>query len=60
MFLLSLNPGISYPVGLWNDCPDSAIFYPEPLPHPDVWSADARQYIFDQWRMVRTQTLWLP
>jgi len=27
-------------------------FYPEPLPHPDVWSADARQYIFDQWRMV--------
>ncbi len=27
-------------------------FYPEPLPHPDVWSADARQYIFDKWRMV--------
>ena len=27
-------------------------FYPEPLPHPDVWSADARQYIFDQWRLV--------
>jgi histidyl-tRNA synthetase len=27
-------------------------FYPEPLPHPDVWSADARQYIFDQWRTV--------
>ena len=27
-------------------------FYPEPLPHPDVWSADARQYIFDQWRSV--------
>ena len=25
-------------------------FYPEPLPHQDVWSADARQYIFDQWR----------
>jgi histidyl-tRNA synthetase len=25
-------------------------FYPEPLPHPDVWSADARQHIFDQWR----------
>ncbi len=25
-------------------------FYPEPLPHPDVWSADARQYIFDGWR----------
>src|SRR5437773_1935381 len=25
-------------------------FYPEPLPHPDLWSADARQYIFDQWR----------
>ena len=27
-------------------------FYPEPLPHPDLWSADARQYIFDKWRMV--------
>jgi histidyl-tRNA synthetase len=25
-------------------------FYPEPLPHQDVWSADARQYIFDRWR----------
>src|SRR5215207_6551852 len=25
-------------------------FYPEPLPNPDVWSADARQYIFDKWR----------
>src|SRR3954471_7471609 len=25
-------------------------FYPEPLPHEDVWSADARQYIFDRWR----------
>jgi len=27
-------------------------FYPEPLPHTDVWSADARQYIFEQWRLV--------
>ncbi|HZQ47482.1 MAG TPA: histidine--tRNA ligase [Verrucomicrobiae bacterium] len=27
-------------------------FYPEPLPHPDVWSADARQYIFEKWRAV--------
>jgi len=25
-------------------------FYPEPLPHTDVWSADARQYIFELWR----------
>ena len=25
-------------------------FYPEPLPTSDVWSADARQYIFDRWR----------
>src|SRR6266542_4227244 len=25
-------------------------FYPEPLPQPDMWSADARQYIFDKWR----------
>jgi len=27
-------------------------FYPEPLPHSDVWSADARQYIFGKWREV--------
>lgn len=27
-------------------------FYPEPLPTPDVWSADARQYIFDKWRTM--------
>ena len=27
-------------------------FYPEPLPHPDLSSADARQYIFDHWRAV--------
>ncbi len=27
-------------------------FYPEPLPHTDVWSADARCYIFDGWRSV--------
>ena len=27
-------------------------FYPEPLPNPDVWSADARQYIFDKWRTM--------
>ena len=27
-------------------------FYPEPLPHNDVWSADARQFIFETWRKV--------
>jgi histidyl-tRNA synthetase len=27
-------------------------FYPEPLPHTDVWSADARQFIFSQWREI--------
>src|SRR5712672_2174772 len=27
-------------------------FYPEPLPHADVWSADARQYVFDRWRAI--------
>ena len=27
-------------------------FYPEPLPHSDVWSAEARQYVFDRWRAV--------
>lgn len=25
-------------------------FYPEPLPTNDVWSCDARQYIFNKWR----------
>src|SRR3954462_3487796 len=25
-------------------------FYPEPVPHTDVWSADARQMIFSKWR----------
>lgn len=27
-------------------------FCPEPLPNPSVWSADARQYIFDRWRQT--------
>lgn len=27
-------------------------FYPEPVPHRDVWSADARQHIFETWRNV--------
>jgi histidyl-tRNA synthetase len=27
-------------------------FYPEPVPHSDLWSADARQFIFAQWRAV--------
>src|SRR5690242_9370013 len=27
-------------------------FYPEPLPHADLWSAEARQYIFDKWRQA--------
>jgi histidyl-tRNA synthetase len=27
-------------------------FYPEPLPHSDVWSADARQFIFNRWREI--------
>jgi histidyl-tRNA synthetase len=27
-------------------------FYPEPLPHPDVWSADVRQHLFETWRSV--------
>jgi histidyl-tRNA synthetase len=25
-------------------------FYPEPLPHSDVWSAEARRHIFERWR----------
>jgi histidyl-tRNA synthetase len=27
-------------------------FYPEPLPNPDDWSAEARQYVFGKWRDV--------
>ena len=27
-------------------------FYPDPLPHTDVWSADVRQHIFEAWRAV--------
>ena len=27
-------------------------FYPEPVPHAEVWSADARSYIFDKWRAM--------
>src|SRR5436309_3088036 len=27
-------------------------FYPEPLPQPDMWSADAREYVFDKWRAM--------
>ncbi len=27
-------------------------FYPEPVPHRDVWSTDVRNYIFDTWRAV--------
>ena len=27
-------------------------FYPEPLPHQDVWSAEVRNYVFDTWRTV--------
>ncbi len=25
-------------------------FYPEPVPHSDLWSADARQFVFERWR----------
>jgi histidyl-tRNA synthetase len=25
-------------------------FFPEPIPNPNVWSAEARTYIFDRWR----------
>jgi histidyl-tRNA synthetase len=25
-------------------------FYPEPIPHPDVWSADLRCHLFQKWR----------
>jgi histidyl-tRNA synthetase len=37
-------------VGIMERLPGFRDFYPEPLPHKDVWSADARQYIFGKWR----------
>jgi histidyl-tRNA synthetase len=27
-------------------------FYPDPPPQPDLWSADARRYLFEKWRAV--------
>ena len=30
-------------------------FYPEPLPQSDLWSADARRYLFEGWRRVATR-----
>lgn len=27
-------------------------FYPEPVPHGQLWSAEARNYIFDKWRSM--------
>jgi histidyl-tRNA synthetase len=27
-------------------------FYPEPLPHPTVWSAEARHHLFAKWRQA--------
>ena len=27
-------------------------FYPEPLPHKDVWSSEVRSYIFNTWRKI--------
>jgi histidyl-tRNA synthetase len=27
-------------------------FYPDPLPARDLWSADVRTYVFEQWRTV--------
>jgi histidyl-tRNA synthetase len=43
--------GLDYP-SCMERLPGFRDFYPEPLPHPDVWSADARGYIFDRWRAV--------
>ena len=40
-----------YPSGM-ERLPGFRDFYPEPLPHADVWSADARQFIFEKWRAV--------
>ena len=46
VFLIKI---ILYPLGM-ERLPGFRDFYPEPLPHTDVWSADARQFIFDKWR----------
>ncbi len=39
-------------LGAMERLPGFRDFYPEPLPHSDVWSADARQFIFNRWREV--------
>jgi histidyl-tRNA synthetase len=38
------------PIVFMERLPGFRDFYPEPLPHSDVWSADARQHIFQHWR----------
>ncbi len=30
-------------------------FFPEPLPQPGLWSADARQHVFSHWRQVASR-----
>src|SRR3989440_1235897 len=45
------------PAALWLNrrmerLPGFRDFYPEPLPHQDLWSADARNYILDAWRAL--------
>jgi histidyl-tRNA synthetase len=49
--LFSFSPLAFYPLSM-ERLPGFRDFYPEPLPHTDVWSADARQYVFDKWRTM--------
>ncbi len=48
-YFLFLSPVCFYLCGM-DRLPGFRDFYPEPLPHSDVWSADARQFIFEKWR----------
>src|SRR5439155_6679062 len=47
---LGLPSPIDFRLWLMDRLPGFRDFYPEPLPQADLWSADARQYIFNKWR----------
>jgi histidyl-tRNA synthetase len=51
--LLLIGPAAPYLATLdMERLPGFRDFYPEPLPHVDLWSADARQHLFDKWRSM--------
>jgi histidyl-tRNA synthetase len=48
--VVAFGPRLSKLLRLMERLPGFRDFYPEPLPHADTWSADARQFVFSQWR----------